>query len=113
MACLKCGKKTKDEQVFCAHCLEVMENYPVKRDVHIQLPNRPDAAAQKKHSRKRRNLTADEQVAQLRWKLRQQSAIMAVLIFALLFTAATLLYTALSQDEPDVGKNYTYEEILE
>ena len=40
MACMKCGKDTQDGWMFCAHCLEVMEVYPVKPDTHIQLPVR-------------------------------------------------------------------------
>jgi len=65
MICLKCGKKTKEDHVFCDKCLTTMEAYPVKPDVHIQLPNRSAAAAAKKAGPKRRQLTAEEQVVQL------------------------------------------------
>ena len=113
MLCLKCGKKTENEQVFCPHCLEVMEDYPVRPDVHIQLPTRPAAPAQKKQGRKRRILNTDEQVAYLRGKVRQQWALMAVLALALLITVGTLLFTVSKQEDPDIGKNYTYVESTE
>lgn len=110
MICLKCGKKTENAQIFCPHCLEVMEDCPVKPDVHIQLPSRPAAPAQKKPGRKRRILSTDEQVIYLRSKVRQQWALMAVLAIALLITIGTLFLTVTERNEPDIGKNYTYTE---
>lgn len=88
MACLKCGKKTKDEQSFCPRCLEVMEQYPVKPDVHIQLPNRPVAEA-KKAPRKRRPLSAEEQLPILRRKSRRLA--LAVVALTILLGAAAFL----------------------
>ena len=113
MLCLKCGKKTEAEQIFCPHCLEVMENYPVKPGVHIQLPNRTVAPVQKKQGRKRRILNADEQVAYLRGKVQQQWALMAVLALALLITIGTMFFTMSKPEEPEIGKNYTYTEPTE
>ena len=113
MLCLKCGKKTENEQVFCLHCLEVMEDYPVKPDVHIQLPIRSAAPAQKKQGRKRRIPNTDEQVVYLRGTVRQQWALMAVLALALLITIGTLFLTMSKPEEPDIGKNYTYTEPTE
>ena len=54
MHCLKCGKQTKSEHVFCPGCLTVMEAYPVKPDVHIQLPKDANRESPKKSGRKRR-----------------------------------------------------------
>ena len=108
MDCMKCGKKTENEQVFCSHCLEVMESYPVKPDVHIQLPTHPAAQTAKKQSRKRRNMSIDEQLTFLRSRIRQQWALIAVLILGLLVAVGMLFYTASKPAEPDIGKNYTY-----
>ena len=52
MHCLKCGKQTKSEHVFCPGCLTVMEAYPVKPDVHIQLPKDANRESPKKSGRK-------------------------------------------------------------
>ena len=75
MVCLKCGKNTTNEQVFCDQCLAVMDNYPVKPDIHIQLPNR---AAHKKSSKKKRTPSPEEQVLLLRRKQRRLKWIIAV-----------------------------------
>ena len=91
MACLKCGKKTKDEQSFCPRCLEVMENYPVKPDVHIQLPNRPEVIV-KKAPRKRRVLSYEE--ATVLWRKRaKRLAAFAFGLMVLLGVAVFLLVT--------------------
>ena len=91
MGCLKCGKKTAEEQSFCAACLEAMDAYPVKPDVHIQLPNRAATPAPKKNLRKRRAMSAEEQTASLRRKNRQLTALAVVLLLLLAVTVALLL----------------------
>ena len=89
MACLKCGKKTKDEQSFCPRCLEVMEQYPVKKDVHIQLPNRPAVTASKKSARKRRILSYEE--ATVLWRKRTRRLAGIVLLLLILLGATVFL----------------------
>ena len=106
MACLKCGKKTKDEQVFCPECLGSMDAYPVKRDIHIQLPNRPVDTIQK---RKRRILTPEEQVAYLRTRIRRQRIVLAVLTLALLASLTGLFLTSDAQEEiKKYAPSYTF-----
>ena len=110
MLCMKCGKETKGEQVFCDRCLESMEAYPVKRDVHVQLPNRPTAPVQKKNHRKQRSMDPEEQVVYLRAKLRRTKACALLLVFALLLSLVALLYTNRDAVEEKLGTNYTYVE---
>ena len=88
MSCLKCGKKTTEEQCFCKHCLEVMEQYPVKPDVHIQLPNRPETNG-KKSSRKRRVISYEE--ATILWRKRARKLAVVVLVLTLLLGVAVAL----------------------
>jgi hypothetical protein len=109
MACLKCGKKTKDEQSFCPRCLEVMEQYPVKKDVHIQLPNRPVAEA-KKAPRKRRPLSAEEQLPILRRKSRRLA--LAVVALAILLGAAVFLLVKdwFAERILPIGQDFTTEQ---
>ena len=90
MGCLKCGKKTADEQSFCPACLEGMDDYPVKSDIQIQLPNRADAAALKKNTRKKRAMSAEEQTASLRKRNRWLTALLVVAV-ALLAVCVLLL----------------------
>ncbi len=82
MECLKCGRASKDDQVFCAECLKKMEAYPVKPDVHVVLPSRKGQQMTKKTGRKRRITTPEEQVVLL--KRRQRRLILAVVLLALL-----------------------------
>ena len=91
MICMKCGKKTTGEQCFCKHCLEVMEQYPVKSDVHIQLPNRPEVNV-RKAPRKRRVLSYEEATVLWRKRARRLAAVVLVLT-ALLGIAVFLLVT--------------------
>ena len=108
MACLKCGKKTKDEQGFCSRCLEGMEAYPVKPDVHVQLPNRPEAADLKKSARKRRILSAEEQVPLLRRRIRRLMALSLLLLILLVGAVGLLFREYFAEEKLEIGKNYTY-----
>lgn len=107
MGCLKCGKKTKDGQVFCLRCMQVMEAYPVKADVHVHLPNRHTQPITKKNSAKRRSLSPEEQVVCLRRRVRWLTA--AVVLLALLAGTAVglLLFPSASPEDGEIGKNYT------
>ncbi len=91
MECLKCGRVSKDDQVFCAECLKKMEAYPVKPDVHVVLPSRKGQQTAKKTGRKRRITTPEEQVALL--KRRQRRLVVAISLLALLLCLAGLLLT--------------------
>jgi len=109
MQCLKCGKETKNEQVFCNQCLAVMERYPVKPDVHIPLPKSADRDIPKKSGKKRRVLSPEEQLLILRRRNRRLVA--ALLAMALLLGAAgyLLVRATVSTEDTELGKNYTFE----
>ena len=87
MLCVKCGKKTEDERIFCARCLEGMEAYPVKSDIHIQLPVRQKETAVKKQHGKGRRDTRDGKIA----ALQRQNRLLWVVVVALLLAVAVLL----------------------
>lgn len=109
MACLKCGKKTKDEQVFCPACMTVMEAHPVKKDVHLQLPNRKERALPKRTGHKRRALSPEEQLSLL--KKRQTRLIAVIVLLALLLSAAVglLIFTLTAPEDLELewGINYS------
>ena len=110
MSCLKCGKKTAEAQVFCDSCLEGMDAYPVKPDIYIQLPNRPDLVQPKKSSRKRR--APEEQVVAL--SRRNRKLVAAVVLLSLLLCAAGVaLYLLItSPADLELGKNYTFNQFF-
>jgi len=115
MNCMKCGRKTKDDQKFCPACLSAMELNPVKADIHVQLPSRQKTTPPKKPGRKRYIVTPEEQVVQLRKSLRRVRIFCILLAVLLCVTGAILLRTVLSRnnDQTDLGKNYTYDSSME
>ena len=113
MYCLKCGRETESEQVFCNSCLEIMGKYPIKPGTHIQLPKKEVAVIQKKTSR-RRTLKPEEQVVQLRKSLRRTRFIAVLLVFMLAGVGALAwlqLQKAPEQgkQEAPIGQNFTVE----
>jgi hypothetical protein len=108
MQCLKCGKKTSGKQVFCAECLAVMQDYPVKPGIPVHLPQRGARTLEKKQADDLHEPTPSQQLHQLRILIRWLLGIIAVLSVILLLTAGMLIHT-LEQDtgNPAIGKNYT------
>ena len=107
MSCMKCGKAAEDGQAFCVRCLEVMEAYPVKPDVHIQLPNHSEEEVRKKRSRKRRPVRRQRQEGSLRKQIFWMWALIILLALAL---AVSLGKEAVLPAEKAPGQNYTYTE---
>ena len=111
MVCLKCGKKTEDEQVFCPQCLETMEAYPVKSDVPIQLPGRRSTPAEMQAGRRRRSPSAEETVAILRKRQKRLVAIVVLLLVLVVLMGVfggRLLQKPQEGEETEWGKNYTF-----
>lgn len=87
MNCMKCGRETVNDQVFCVECLAEMENYPVKPGTVVHLPRRrEETSAKKSHSRRKAQPAPEEQVKTLRKLLR-------VLLIALLVSTVLLVFT--------------------
>lgn len=106
MSCMKCGKAAEDGQSFCARCLEGMEAYPVKPDVHIQLPVRSAEETNKKPSRKKRP-ARERSAAGLQ---KQIGWMWAVIILLLLALACSWGKEAVLPGSKPPGQNYTYTE---
>lgn len=113
MYCLKCGRETENEQVFCNACLEIMGKYPVKPGTHINLPKRETAVVQKKSSR-RRALKPEEQVIQLKRSLRRTRFIVVLLILAVVGMGVFNWWHMKKlgvkpEEEAPIGQNFTVE----
>lgn len=103
MYCLRCGRDTQDDHVFCDLCHQNMDSYPVKPGTAIHLPHRTDPTPVKK---KARRVTAEEQVVQLRKSLRRARAFIAVLILLIGLAAAGAFYWLTHQEGSNIGRNY-------
>lgn len=105
MKCLRCGKDTPDERVFCEECAADMDRYPVNPNAPVILPKRTAAPAQKKASRKK-TVTPEEQIAILKNRVR----LLLILLVAMTIFAAVLIYPAvqyLMEDHVLPGQNYS------
>lgn len=108
MYCMKCGKETGENQVFCEGCLEIMEQYPVKPGTVINLPRRDAPAPEKKPPVHHKESSGAEQFVQLRGMIRWLTAIIAVLSVLLCATAVMLIRTLDKQSTVrTIGQNYT------
>lgn len=109
MNCMKCGVEIPENQVFCQHCLSVMEEYPIKPDTHIHLPKREEPAAPaKRPSKKKRTLTPEEQISVLHTKVLRLRLVAVVLAFFLCAVSAFLGLKLYEQMQaPVTGLNYT------
>ena len=104
MNCMKCGRETPSEQVFCEDCLVEMEKYPVRPGIVVQLPVRKESSPKKVS--KRKAVPLEEQVRCL--KKRTRMLTIAFLLTAAL--AAAMAYPAIQyllEDHFKIGQNYS------
>ena len=109
MNCMKCGVEIPEQQVFCDHCLQIMEQYPVKADAHIHLPKRISAVEPvKKPGKKKRSLSQEELITSLKLRVLRLRLVAVVLLFLLLVISGLFAMNLYQQyTEPVIGKNYT------
>lgn len=91
MNCLRCGKETVGNQVFCNECLEVMKKNPVKPGTPVQIPIRKAPAPDKKQSSRQRKLSESEQILQYRNLIRWLTVTIAVLCVILCLLAGLMV----------------------
>ena len=106
MTCLKCGRKTVDDHVFCQECLTVMEKYPVKSNTPVHLPRHAFSPGKKPAPRKR-TVSQEEQILSLRKKLWRSRLIGLILLVTLSLAAVLLVREFAGNDIPTIGQNYT------
>lgn len=105
MNCLKCGRETAGEQVFCESCLEEMAKYPVKPGTAVKLPERREPAPFRR-ALKRRTINPEEQVKTLKKRILHLS----IALVLSLVTIAVLIRPAVShllEDHYKPGQNYS------
>ena len=103
MNCLKCGKETVSEQVFCPECLQEMEKYPVRPGTVVQLPSQ--RLHNPKKNPKRRAVPLEDQVKQLKKRLRMMT-ILFILAAGLAIILAFPALEHLTEDHFKIGQNY-------
>ncbi len=87
MHCLKCGRETPEDTVFCQDCLLDMEKNPVDPNEVVLLPKRDSAQTPKKMPR-RRTVTAEERLTQVKRRMR----LLTVLLVLMTLLVAAMCY---------------------
>jgi len=107
MYCLKCGRDTTDDHVFCDRCQDSMRQHPVKPGTAIHLPSRKPAPASKKAAPRKRTISPEEQNEQLKRSVRKLRISVLILVVALSLVSVLLVREFASSDAPAIGQNYT------
>ena len=105
MGCMKCGKETEQDQIFCDVCLAELEKYPVKPGTVVQIPNRP---AKKQVHHRRPTITAEEQIKKLTSRVHRLTlAVILLASVAVLFALLTFDILEKSSMQKLLGQNYS------
>ena len=105
MNCMKCGRETENNRVFCQNCLLEMEKYPILPGSVVLLPRRRESSVIKKTS-KRHVLTAEEQIASLRKWVITLIIIVGVCAAAIALMIKPTLHYVLDE-HVEIGQNYS------
>jgi len=92
MFCMKCGREIRESGVFCNNCLAEMEKYPVKPNISIQLPSRPDNSAPKKKTKPVKEIPPEEQIRHLKSRSRWLGFAFTVSLIAFLLSSVLILW---------------------
>lgn len=104
MNCLKCGRETASEQIFCQDCLLEMEKYPIKPGTVVQLPQRRETPVLRRT--RRRIPSSEELIRQLQRTVRILAALLLVSwVLIVVLLVPTLEH--LQEDHYLPGQNYS------
>ena len=105
MQCLRCGRETEGEQVFCFLCETTMMKHPVKPNTVVTIPER---SIRERVSTPRRTVRTEEDTDQLRRTILQLRLWVCMLMAALMLCVGVLTWQELTREEkPAIGQNYT------
>ena len=105
MQCLRCGRETDGDQVFCFLCESVMVKQPVKINTVVNIPERPTRT---RTVPVRKPVRLEEDTAHLHRTILQLRLWVCMLMAALMLCVGVLTWQELSRaKEPAIGQNYT------
>lgn len=105
MQCLRCGRETQSDHVFCYLCESVMVKHPVKPNTVVTIPER---TARVRPGSVRKPARPEEDPARLHRTILQLRLWVCMLMAALMLCVAVLIWQELSQaKEPAIGQNYS------
>ena len=105
MNCMKCGRETQAENVFCQSCLMDMAKHPIQPGTVVLLPRRREPSIVKKVT-KRHILTPEEQL-----RLQRKWLMILTLLLALTITIIVLMFNPtmhyVMDQHYEIGQNYS------
>ncbi|MBP3660270.1 MAG: hypothetical protein J6I89_02650 [Oscillospiraceae bacterium] len=105
MQCLRCGRETEEDHVFCFLCESVMVKQPVKPNTVVNIPER---TARVRSTSARKPAQTEEDTEQLHRTILQLRLWVCMLMAALMLCVAVLTWQELNREEkPGIGQNYT------
>ena len=109
MNCMRCGRETVDNDVFCSECLADMDKYPVRPGTMVHLPHRREEPVVKKaHGRRKPVLSPEEQVKRLKLHIRRQRIVLLISTLLLVISSYFTVVHILEQDIDFLpGQNYS------
>ena len=113
MNCIKCGRETGEDQVFCEQCLKEMENYPVKPGTAIRIPTHEPREEVKKQPKRKTVLPPSEQIQRLRKKVRALRVVLALMLLICAGLCFVIGWTVMELDfQRLLGQNYRTEQVI-
>ena len=104
MQCLRCGRETEEEHVFCFLCAAVMMKHPVKPNTVVTIPER---SVRSRNPQPRRQQRQEEETEQLQRTIMQLRLWVCMLMAALMLCVGVLTWQELTREEkPAIGQNY-------
>ncbi len=108
MECMKCGRPTEENQVFCPDCLAVMAQSPVKSGTPVLIPQRPERVRVPPTKEEK----PEEIIQKLELRIRKLRRAVALLLVLVLGCVGFLVYHfyETNHDLPAIGQNYSTEQ---
>ena len=105
MPCLRCGRETENEQVFCSACEAVMARNPVNPNTVVTIPER---SVRLRTTPSRKPPKMEEDTDHLHRTILQLRLWVCMLMAALMLCVAVLTWQELQRSKgPAIGQNYT------
>ena len=104
MQCLRCGRETEEDHVFCFLCEAVMMKHPVKANAVVNIPER---SVRSRNVQSRRQQRPEEDTEQLHRTIMQLRLWVCMLMAALMLCVGVLTWQELNREEKhSIGQNY-------
>jgi len=105
MECMKCGRETAENEIFCEDCLKQMDKYPVQINTPVSIPKREEV---RRKTAQKKILKPEEQIAGLNRTIHRLKKLVCILSVLFVLTAVALGYVLWSHaEDPEMGSNYS------